>query len=117
MRTLDKNKTKLWVVNSSGTTEMIDSDGFYTGEVVKSYGVPSTIYLHLYPSGGEITEKLFGKDSSFDMLAVSNNVILTKDSLLFLDEPLSNYDITYDYRVSEILKSLNTYNYGLKKRE
>lgn len=116
MRTLNRNKTKLWVVQPIGATEEMDNDGFYTGQIITAYSSPLVIYLHLYPSSGEIVERLFGKDASYDMIAVSNDVVLNKDSLLFLSVPFSNYDITYDYHIGKILKSLNTYQYGLKKR-
>ena len=99
--------------SSSGSTDL---EGNYTGEVKVVYGSPVTIYLALYPSTGEVTERIFGKDSSYDMVAISNDVILTENTLLFLTSPTANYDATYDYCVSQILKSINTYRYGLKRR-
>lgn len=115
MRTLNKNKTKLWLSNPTATTDK-QVGGYYTGESIKTYGTATAIYLHLYPYNGEIVENTFGKDVSLDMVAVSNDVVLTKDSLLFLAQPSTNLDTTYDYRVGEISKSLNTYQYGLVRR-
>lgn len=116
MRTLERNKIKLWCISPSGTEEVKDADGFFTGEVIKIYGSPQVIYLNIAPSIGAIVEDIFGKDASFDMIAITNEVVLSKDSLLFLNEPTSNYDTTYDYSVQQIKKSLNTYQYGLKGR-
>lgn len=116
MRNLNLNLTKLWKVESSGLTDLKDSDGNYTGERIKAYSTPTQIALNIYPSNGTIAEQIFGKDASFDMVAVSNTVVLGKDTLLFLTQPTSNYDTTYDYSVSKINKSKNTYNYGLKGR-
>lgn len=116
MRTLNKNKVVLWLVEPTGTYEAIDSEGFLTGEIIKQYGTPIKISINLYPSFGEIVEQIFGKDASYDMLAVSNEIILTKESLLFYNEPLTNFDKTYDFRIDDIKKSLNTMNYGLRSR-
>jgi len=116
MRTLGINKTKLWLVRQSGVTDNFDSDGFKTGEKIKVYSTPTIVYINIYPSNGKIVEQIFGKDYSCDMMAVSNEVHLLKDDLLFLSLPVSNYDETYDYRLDKINKSINTTNYGLRMR-
>lgn len=117
-RTLGINKTKLWVVEPISEIEAIDDDGNYTGEITNLYDTPVEVYLTLYPSNGAIVEQLFGKDASLDMVAVSNSVELTKDSLLFINEPLITDDFfkTHDYSVQNIKRSLNTFQYGLRKR-
>lgn len=115
MRTLDKNKTTMWIVNVLGDVEEIDSRGFYTGQVIKSYSTPVEVRLSLYPANGEVLEQLFGRDISADMLAVSNDVVLTKDTLLFLNENINDYS-KYDYTVTGIAKSLNTIQYALRSR-
>ena len=116
MRTLNLNKTKLWKVTQTGVEKKVDSNGFLTGERIKTYGTPEVVYIHLYPATGEIVEQIFGKDSSFDKIAVSTDVVLEDDCLLFLSQPVSHYDQTYDYKLSKIVESLNVYNYGLKAR-
>ena len=116
MRTLEKNKVSLWYCNVVSIADEVDSDGYFTGEKIKTYGVPTNVRLPLYPFNGEIDSQIFGSDCSFDMVSVSNNLILTKDALLFTSLPTSNYDITYDYRVDNIKHSLNTYQYGLVRR-
>lgn len=116
MRTLERNKQTLWLVNLESMTDVVDGDGFYTGEYARNYTIPTQIKIALYPSNTAISEELFGKDASFDMLAVSNDIVLDKDSLLFIEEPTGNYATTYDYSIDNIGKSLNTYQYGLKRR-
>ena len=118
MRTLLKNKTKLYYVNPTGFVNYVDGDNNYTGEVTETYSTPSEVYVHLYPSGGLITEQMFGKDANIDMIAVSceNDIEFTKDTLLFVTSPVSNYPTTYDYKVSEIKQSLNNIVYGLNRR-
>lgn len=116
MRTLNINKTKIWYVVPTGSSEVLDINGFKTGEFEYTYSTPVYDYITMYPSNGAIIEQLFGKDSSLDMVALSNSVILTKDTLIFLTAPVSNYDITYDYRVDNIKQSINSYQYGLRSR-
>lgn len=116
MRNLQRNQTKLWYVSKNTPTDEIDGDGNYTGEKISTYSNPIAIKLGIYPSNSSVNEEIFGKDISFDMIGVSNNIFLNENDLLFLSLPSDNYDITYDYRVTKIAKSLNTYQYGLDKR-
>lgn len=116
MRTLEKNKIAIWYVNSTTYTDETDDDGFYTGEKVPVFGTPTKVYINLYPSNSEIVGQIFGKDSSFDMIACSMDIVFENDTLIFLTEPSLNYDTTYDYFVDKISKSLNVYQYGLRKR-
>lgn len=116
MRTLERNKTKLWLVNPTGSGILLDEDGYDTGETIKTYSVPVEVFINIYPSGGLVQEQIFGKDASLDMIGISNDVVLNDNSLLFLTLPVGNYGTTYDYRLSAIKKSINTYNYGLRNR-
>ena len=118
MRTLELNKSILWYVKQTGSTKKTDSDGYYTGETVPTFSVPTQIKIALYPSNGSVTERIFGKDASLDMIGVSNDVVLDETCLLFTTQPSvgQDYFTTYDYSVSTIKQSLNTYNYGFKRR-
>lgn len=116
MRTLNKNKQKLWVVNIVSTTEGIDSNGNLTGEMVETYAEPVPIFITLYPSNGNIVRQIFGQDASYDMIAVSDSVELLPSTLLFYTQPVNNYATTYDYRVERIQRSLNVTQYGLERR-
>lgn len=118
MRSLRLNKTKVWYVAPLAETDEVDTDGNYTGEVVKTYSEPEEIWIHIYPAVGNIATQLFGLDESPDMVAVTTDLILDKEGLLFLTEPGEDVDYydTYDYSVSSILTSLNTTRYGLRGR-
>jgi hypothetical protein len=116
MRTLEINKTKLWKVTPLSKVEIVDENGFLTGEYTTTFSTPVIIYIGLYPANGKIKTELFGKDYQCDKLALSNKVVLTQSDLLFLSTPVSNYESTYDYRIDKINESLNTYNYALRNR-
>jgi len=114
MRTLNRNSTIIWYVEPASDTEYIDEDGFYTGEIIKNYSTPVKSTLNLYPANGVVVERLFGKDASLDMVAVSNLLDLSENALIFLTLPISDYETTCDYTVSRISKSLNSFSYGLR---
>ena len=116
MRTLELNKVDLWLVESLGKVEKTDDDGYLTGEYEFGYSVPKKVRLPLYPASGDILERTFGIDASLDMVSVTNDIELSEKSLLFYNEPTNNFDTTYDFKVAKILKSLNSFNYGLKGR-
>ena len=116
MRNLNKNMSALWLVNPVSSVENTDSEGFLTGHFITTFSTPVKILIALYPANGMIVEQIFGKDYSCDQLAVSNNVVLDKKSLLFENQPFANFATTYDYTVDKIKKSLNTYQYGLRRR-
>lgn len=116
MRTLNKNKQKLWAVNIISVTEAVDENGNLTGEMVETYAEPVPIFITLYPSNGNIVRQIFGQDASYDMIAVSETVELLPSTLLFRSQPVNNYATTYDYRVEKIQRSLNVTQYGLESR-
>lgn len=116
MRTLERNKKLVWVVDKVGMADVIDENGFSNGEVITMYSEPIQVKLSMYPKNGTVTELIFGTDVSLDMVVISNDVILNSDSLIFFEKPTSNYKETYDLRVSKISESLNTNVYGLVRR-
>jgi hypothetical protein len=116
MRTLSKNTIAVWYVNPSGYTDTKDANDDYTGERTTTFATAVKVYINMFPSNGIVAEQIFGKDASLDMVAVSNDIVFTKDTLIFTSVPVSNFPTTYDYRVSKIVKSLNTYQYGLTRR-
>lgn len=145
MRLQYKNTTLFWVVYPVSTIEQIDGNGFYTGEKVKTYSDPVQVRLTVYPSNGSIIEQIFGKDAQVDMVGIttSSELIpvqnpsdtlypsdivypvdssllrterLIKDSLLFVSKPDENFSTTYDYRITNVKRSLNTFQFGLRSR-
>ena len=116
MRTLEINKTTLWCVNPNGVeVEIIDEDGYNTGVVERMFGVPQNIKLHLYPATRDVVDREFGKNVDIDMVT-STNIVLEKNSLIFHEFPIGDIETTFDYKVTHILPSLNSYQYGLRGR-
>lgn len=120
MRMLDLNKINLWYVNPDGIeVELKDDDGYYTGEVVVQYNEPVKISLHLYPASGKILEESFGPSTNIDFITTTD-IKLEKEMLLFREKPDVTLDkdlsSNYDFKIDNVLESLNSYQYGIKGR-
>jgi len=115
MRDLQKNTVPIWYVSPSSKEEIMDGE-FHTGEYRTVFAEPVAARISLYPANIEITQELFGKDASVDMIASSTSLDFSGDTLVFLSVPTGEYPKTYDYSISAISPSLNSTNYGLKKR-
>lgn len=116
MRTLKLNETKLWLVRDNGSTDEVDSNGNFTGEKIRSFSAPEEISISLYPNDGTINNDFSGTIKEFDFYAVTIDLDISKGDLLFYQSPVSNYDTTYDLRVSEKLKSINSTMYLFESR-
>lgn len=116
MRTLTKNKTKLWLVKETGYVDAVDLNGNYTGDKVKIYGTPTEILLSIYPNNGDLKQVAGGILAEFDYIAVSELPVLSGSDILFTSLPVSNYGTTYSYRVDKVMTSINVNFYGLKAR-
>ena len=116
MRTLNLNKTKLWFVEPTGVTLQRDSDNNFTGVNIITYSVPTSVMINFYPYTGDIKDQIFGKDASFDMIGVTNELEFKDGTLFFLTEPIGDYGNSYDYSMESKFKSINTTRYGFKRR-
>ena len=132
MRTLNKNKTKLYYALYDGEVPIYDhyedEDGnripIDTGETTIGYENPVEFYGNIALSGGESEAKEFGIDvSAYDSVLVMNKSALPIDEtslIWFESEPQYNADGTVDgksadYTVVKVSPSLNVDKYVLKK--
>jgi len=116
VRTLRLNEIEIWVVKVTGFTDEVDLDGNNTGEEIPQFGTPNKVRLSLYPNNGNITNQFMGKIIEADFIAVSTEIDLDENDLLFHEEPITDFDTTYDYNVTRKLPSLNGYQYWLEGR-
>lgn len=66
MRTLKRNRRPIWFCIYEGETELVDENGDYTGEVIKSYTAPISVHANVSPASGQIAIEAFGTDESYD---------------------------------------------------
>lgn len=116
MRDLLKNTFPIWYVYPSDEPQEVMDGSLHTGEYRNVFSDPVEARISMYPATTKITDELFGKVDSVDMIASSSTLNFSKDTLIFTSEPIGEYAKTYDYSISAIAPSLNTKTYGLKKR-
>ena len=132
MRTLNKNKQKLFYANQDKIVpiyeEYTDEDGntypLDTGETKLVYGEPIEFKGNIAMSGGEAEEQEFGlnlADYEAVFLVGKNALPITETSLIWHDtEPTKDSEgyadeYSADYRIVKISPSLNFDKYVLKK--
>lgn len=116
MRTLEKNKITIWYSNGKTETEERDDEGNFTGVIISEYEKPVKSRMNFYPANGEIIRDVFGNAEDGDMVSVMMGNPFTKDTILFLTEPVGDYADTYDYRIKDMKTSLNSTYYLWRKR-
>jgi hypothetical protein len=114
MRNLIKNKTKMFVLNYKGETDVVDDDGYLTGEKTITYSKPITFDAHKSSARGSSQVEMFGTDIAYDITIVIsksefNKLQITENSVFFIDT-IPQYDgdtPLYDHRVSRIAETIN----------
>lgn len=132
MRTLNRNKQKMFYSLYLGETPVYDSyvdgDGFEhkvdTGEKKASYSMPKVFYGNIAMSGGESEAVEFGlnlADYQAVLIMAKNTLPIDETSLIWLNTtPQYDTDGTpdqysADYSVVKVSPSLNVDKYVLKK--
>jgi hypothetical protein len=74
LRTLQRNKRPIWYALYNGVTEVVDSDGNYTGEQEVSYSEPIEAMMNVSGGRGQAEIELFGVDNPFTRTAVTDDL-------------------------------------------
>lgn len=107
MRSLLRNKIKVYYANYLGKVEATDDDGNYTGEYISSYTDPKMLKINTSAASGDISTQLFTPTLNYD------RVLLTDDTSLDVDEntvfwiEADPYTEPFNYVVKKKAKSLN----------
>lgn len=123
MRSLRKNRQRLWYAVYNGKTPILDKDGFETGETFASYSAPVVFHANLSAAKGTAGVEAFGVTANYTKTVSTSDVNLpiTETSRIWYEtEPVLNDDGTADgdsadYFVEQIAKSLNGLMIALKK--
>ena len=120
MITLKRNRTWFWYSLYQGVTDVVDSDGFYTGEQKVSYAEPVQMKdANISPSNGTDQSEMFGVLTDYDKVIITHdmNCPITENSVLFVDVVPTMVDGVpkYDYIVKKVAKSKNVIAYAIRK--
>ena len=122
MRNLKINQQKIYYKSYEGKRDIIDDNGFETGESEPIYSEPIEVMISISASKGEATEQQFGTNIDYDkvMITFDKSVKIDEYSKLYVDViEESNGVITDgmepDYIVKKVAKSLNSISYAIQK--
>jgi hypothetical protein len=115
MRTLERNKQKVYYAQYNGKKSVIDEYGNQTGEYEILYFPPVLIKLNVSAAKGEYSTRQFGDTENYDKVLITDdlNIPITETSVLWID----NLDTSkpHDYVVKKIAKSLNSVSIAVSK--
>ena len=122
MKALARNKQTFYYALPTGTlTNVIDENGFYTGEQTPAYAAPVQTSMNISPATGRTVLEWFGVNETYDKVLVTDDVNcpITELTILWIDTDPAITDgaatVPYDYLVSRVSKSLNSVVIGVKK--
>ena len=122
MRTLARNKIRIYYANYLGKSPLKDEYGNLTGEYDIVYDNPVEIKANVSAARGESTTRQFGEDEGYDRVIVMDDpkTPINVSSVLWIDTaPEINEDgstgTPYDYIVKQVAPSLNSVSIAVSK--
>lgn len=122
MRTLTRNKIRIFYANYRDKIPLRDEYGNLTGEYKISYDTPAEVKANVSAARGEATTRQFGDDVSYDRIIVLDNprFPISETSILWIDTlPEIAEDgstkTPHDYIVKQVAASLNSVSIAVSK--
>lgn len=122
MRTLHRNKIRIYYANYRNKIPLKDEYGNFTGEYKITYGNPVAVMANVSAARGESTTRQFGEDVSYDRIIVLDNPAfpIAETSILWIDTlPKITGDgstnTPHDYIVKQIAHSLNSVSIAVSR--
>ena len=111
MRTLKRNKVKVWYRLLTGEVEIERISGVRTGEFQKTYGEPSYIMANVAPTTGNATIEPFGIDENYThiMAVEGTDCPIDETTILWMGDSDPEY-----FMVVRVMKSLNHIRYAIR---
>ena len=118
MKTLERNKQKIYYANYTGKAEILDDNGLHTGEYELTYTEPAEVKVNISASRGQAEIDLFGTDLNYtNTIATDKDLGIDEHSILWVGkEAYQNSLVTpHNYIVVSVAKSLNSIVYAIRK--
>lgn len=122
MRTLARNKIRIYYANYHDKTPLKDEYGNLTGEYEISYTNPTEVCANVSAARGESTTRQFGEDVSYDRIIVLDDprFPIAETSILWIDTPPEIKEdgstvTPHDYIVKQVAPSLNSVSIAVSK--
>ena len=122
MRTLDRNKIRIYYANYRDKTPLKDEYGNLTGEYEVTYDNPVAVKANVSAARGESTTRQFGDDVRYDRIIVLDDPSfpIAETSILWIDTPPEiaedgSTETPHDYIVKQVAPSLNSVSIAVSK--
>lgn len=114
MRTLERNKRKLYYATYK-TTSPVYEDGYFTGQYEVEYNDKVELWCNYTASAGEVEQEFFGLADNYDRVLVLKSLPTGFDnrSVLWIGKE----DGSHNYVVKKIADSLNSYLVAVEQVE
>lgn len=115
MRTLKRNKQKVFYALYNGVQELTDASGNYTGEYAPSYGTPVEIRVNVSAAKGTADVEQFGIDTPYSKTIVTDDMAcpIAEDTVLWIGKTPT--DGEHNYVVVCVAKSINSITYAVRE--
>jgi hypothetical protein len=124
MRSLERNKTKIYYALLNSKNEIRDEYGNFTGEYELQYGNPIAMKASVSAAMGETYTRQFGEQEAYDKVVIADDPLCLIDeyAILWVDNlPVikrdKSTDTPHDYVVKKVAKSINVSSYAIAKVE
>ncbi len=122
MRTLHRNKVRIFYANYRDKLPLTDEYGNLTGEYEISYTNPIEVCANISAARGEATTRQFGEEESYDRVIVLDDpgFPISETSILWVDTLPEiardgSTDTPHDYIVKQVARSLNSVSIAVSK--
>lgn len=122
MRTLARNKIRIFYANYCDKTPLKDECGNLTGEYEVTYGNPVAVMANVSAARGESTTRQFGEEVRYDRIIVLEDPSfpIAETSILWIDTlpDIAENGMTktpHDYIVKQVAPSLNSVSIAVSK--
>ena len=122
MRQLERNKSVIKALNFKKTEDIVDSQGYKTGEKKVIYSPVITFKAHISGAKGSSQVEVFGTDVSYDKTISMRKGLfqvlnINENTVFFIDTKVKFEGDTplYNYRVYRIAETLNDVVIAIKK--
>ena len=122
MRCLTRNKRRFYYALFNSKNELVDENGYFTGDYELKYGNPVCAMANISAAKGEATTRQFGEELIYDKVVVMDNPRTEIDeyAVMWIDStPVLEADGTthtpYDYVVKQVARSINSVSIAAAK--
>ena len=117
MRTMTRNKIRIFYANYRDKVPVKDEYGNITGEYEILYDTPVEVKANVSAARGESTTRQFGEDVRYDRIIVLDDPTfpITETSILWIDTLPGESNAPHDYIVKQVARSLNSVSIAVSK--